>query len=513
MRPTIGPEARSPQSLSKRTLAGLIWLLMQSVIGRVVTLGSQIVLALALSPSDFGIISIVLALNTLVFTISNLGIEDLLLQRKRHFGAWVAVASRLNFAFNFIAFLASFAVSYLASKYYANAQITPLLFLAAFASLISSFQLVPQTILKRDFNFKLVALINTGEIIALQIFTIILAIVGFGAYSFVLPLPVVALLKLLVLSRLAYFSIGRTVRTRKPMVFYLLRNGMHLLSTRSIINCVSQGDYIILGLFASKSDVGAYYFSYKLAMQPLWLLAGNFSGVLIPTLIAMKDDPIRQKKAAFDTARLLSYIIFPVCFCQAALSAPVLSVLFGQKWESAVPILQIISIGIAFDAVTWVTGAYLNARQLYRATLYLTFIFATIYFPLVFSGAYFFGALGVATAVMIYFILLGPCMSHLVLGTAKSGEVIVSLFVKPVFLSILAVVPVYLFVCTFADFARIIFLIVVSPIIYVFLVNRYVPDIIDDVLSRFFIKNDVSSARILARLLTFGRPSHHQRNC
>ena len=45
---------------------------------------------------------------------------------------------------------------------------------------------------------------------------------------------------------------------------------------RASVNLISQGDYITLGLLAPAEVVGAYFFAFKLAVQPMTLLASNF---------------------------------------------------------------------------------------------------------------------------------------------------------------------------------------------------------------------------------------------
>ena len=99
--------------------------------------------------------------------------------------------------------------------------------------------------------------------------------------------------------------------------------------------------------------VGAYFFAFRLAIQPVQLLAGNLSNVLFPILAQLRGDPARQGEAALKASRVLSYVVMPYCFLQAAVAKPLLTLVFADKWLAAIPLMQILSIGLAFDAVSW----------------------------------------------------------------------------------------------------------------------------------------------------------------
>ena len=56
--------------------------------------------------------------------------------------------------------------------------------------------------------------------------------------------------------------------------------------------------------------------------SPLWILAGNFSGVIFPVLAQLRGDPQRQGDAALKASNLLSFCVMPLAMLQAAAAAP-----------------------------------------------------------------------------------------------------------------------------------------------------------------------------------------------
>jgi O-antigen/teichoic acid export membrane protein len=87
----------------------------------------------------------------------------------------------------------------------------------------------------------------------------------------------------------------------------------------------------------------------------------------------------------------------------------------------AIPLIQILSIGLAFDAVAWVAGALLNSRGEFRRSFACSCWFAPFFFVFVTVGAFIGSAIGVAIAVTVFYALLAPIYSYLVFHQRKTS--------------------------------------------------------------------------------------------
>src|SRR5262249_55765294 len=195
-------------------------------------------------------------------------------------------------------------------------------------------------------------------------------------------------------------------------------------------------DYVILGLFVGEAEVGVYYFAFKLAIQPLRMLAGSLSTVLFPALVRFREDRQRQLDAALLVSEMVAIIAMPVCFLQAALAGPVLPVFFGTKWDAARPLIELLSIGLAFDSVSWTAGSLLPARGEFGRSFRYAAILAPTSGVLVGVGAFVGGAVGTAAAVAVYFAVIQLLFSYAVFtGSGPVGwRAVASLYVKPAFI-------------------------------------------------------------------------------
>jgi PST family polysaccharide transporter len=231
--------------------------------------------------------------------------------------------------------------------------------------------------------------------------------------------------------------------------------------------------------------VGVYFFAFRLAVQPIRMLAVSFSSVLFPTLGQMNAEPERQYAAALRVSRALAYAIMPLCTLQAALAQPGVSLIFGAKWQGSIPLIQLLSIGLAFDALSWICGALLNARGQFARALKYSSVFAPLFFVAVASGAAMGSALGVAAVVSLYYMLLGPIYTFLVLRDNGVGlQELSAIYFTPFLVSLIAMfVPVAaLYLLGSSD--PIISILVISSVgisIYLVILRLIAPDLVRQV--------------------------------
>jgi O-antigen/teichoic acid export membrane protein len=216
--------------------------------------------------------------------------------------------------------------------------------------------------------------------------------------------------------------------------------GSAVFGTKFLTALVGQGGYFVLGLLAAKPEVGAYFFAFRLAIQPVAMLAGNLSSVLFPALALLRNDLVRQREAALSACRVLAFAIMPYCFMQSAVARPVVDLLFGSKWDAAIVPLQILSVGVAFDAVSWIAGTLLSARGEFRRLFIYACVLSPIFFVVVTIGAHLAAAIGVATAVSMYYAVLSPCFSYVVFRRmGASLRDVVAIYLAPTAFAVVAV--------------------------------------------------------------------------
>jgi PST family polysaccharide transporter len=404
--------AHAHQNLGQRAFHGLLWSLGQNGAARLLALGSQLLLAHFLDTADFGLIGLAYSVQTTVVSLIAFGVDDVILQRARTMRLWLGTGFIISLALATVAMLLILVASPFAASLYKAPQLTGLLALMAISLPITALANIPAILLRARLQFKFTAAYATAELTAQTVLTVLLAWRGYGAYSFVIPVPLLAVVKTLVYWRVAGERLHfHTAHLRRWRV--LTGKGIVNWMIRLCTTAMGQGDYAMLGAFTSKLVVGQYYFAYRLAAQPVWILAGNVGQVLLPALSRFRTEPERQGAAALQAAKLLSFVVMPVAFIQAAVAGPFLLWLFGSKWAGSVHIMEVLSIGVALDAVSWIAGSLLAARGEFNAQLRYVAIQVPLFFAAIGCGIYLGQGLGVAIAVAVFYAITQPVYSWL----------------------------------------------------------------------------------------------------
>lgn len=424
--------------LGRRAVHGFALTIAQNAASRVVSLGSQLILAAILSPADFGLVGLTFSFSSLASALINVGVEDVAMQRGKALRLWLGAVFWISLGMSVAAGLILMAAAPILGHLYGSPSLMHLVAILGLTMPVGALSTAPGLILRSRMRFGFLSISATIELVAQVVMTVMLAWAGFGAFSFILPLPITAAARVVIWWRKLDLRID--LRARSGRWRFLVKNTAASTVTRLLIALIAQGDYIVLGLVASKETVGAYYFAFRLAVQPLWVIAGNFIGVLFPALAQLQQGSARERSAVINAVRLLAYAVMPLGFLQAAMAKPAMDVLFSSKWAASVPIIQVLSIGLALDSLSWVAETFLRARGDFTWILRAFALQTPIFFALVLFGSLLGEGAGTAVAVTTYYALTQPFFVYGAfrrLGVTKADVAL--LYLKPITLSLCAV--------------------------------------------------------------------------
>lgn len=408
----IGRSPRSlaaPRPVGQQAARGFIWTLLQTLGSKTVNVASQIVLAWLLEPAHFGLVSMAYTVSSLANVIQQAGLREVLIQRQDHAQRWSNPAFWMALGFGALASAVMVAAAPLAASAYGAPQVKGMVWILATWPPLNALANVPLAHLQASLRFRLVTLITFGASSFQWVLTIFFALLGFGAYSFVLPWPLVGIARLAALWIAARPPIRLNPQWRRWR--YLLTGSLLVLGADACGTLIKQGDYIVLSLFHEDTVVGQYYFAFTLAIQALVIFSFNLQGILLPALSTLQNDPARQRQAFLSACRLLLLLGIPACLLQAALAEPLMLAIFKPKWAPAIPVVQILSVGMALRLAGWPSQSLLQAQGRFRLYLGINAVGVSLFMLLVTlaartSPAH--AAHAVALAATAYFALEGP---------------------------------------------------------------------------------------------------------
>lgn len=398
------PEAPPPPapSLKQHAVSGVAMVMAQNVIGRLTLVLGQLVLARILTPADFGAVALASTMTGVAAGLLYFGVDQILQQRRQNARYWATQVQVLSLAFASIGALLMVALGFVGREIFHDRNLPALMAISALASLISAFWPVPQAALQWQLRFKLLTSYTVFDTVLGQLLMILCACVGMGPFSFFAPQVLTNLLRAAVYWRAAGVRLRPLPRSRgwRPMI----RRGLSLLGSRVAMVITSQGDFLILGLFASHSVVGAYFFAFRLASQPMTLLASSISNVLFSSLLKIPDRA-RRATIAFETSEVIGAATVLLCLTFAVAAPAGIALLFGERWRAAAPLIQLLSLGMPFDTIGWPAAAMMLANGEFRRNLIYQSWSAPLFLLLVTLGAAKASASGVAAGVAAFYVV------------------------------------------------------------------------------------------------------------
>ncbi len=400
--------------LSHLAIKGAGWLGLQFAATRGAQMLGQLVLAWLLTPEDFGEIGLAYTVFAFANLLANSGLDDVLMQRQNKLADWVPAAFWMTLSAGALGMILMIVAAPIAARLYHEPDLTRLIMVLAATIPVSSLSVLPITLLRVSLRFRSLALIGSVESLCQQGLAVLFAYKGLGAYSFVLPALAIALVKSIGL----WLYIKPTVcgALRLQQCRSLFGDGAAILGVRLLTIAVLQGDYVVLGLTASSVIVGTYYFAFSIAAQ-IRTLSAYLTNVMFPTLMMLSSAPARQSEATLRACKLVSLVVIPLCFLQAALAGPFLHLFFGQKWNGAILLVQVLSVGLAFDMQGSVVMALLQARGEFKRILKYSWRNNMFFFGGVILGSHLASAFGVAISVALFYAIFGPLFAYLALRT------------------------------------------------------------------------------------------------
>jgi O-antigen/teichoic acid export membrane protein len=489
--PSQTPATATPIPLSDQAARGFLYTFGQVVLGKVVNIIGILVLSRLLDDADYGYVGLAYAVYAFAALVQQGGMMELLIQRGREYEIWANAAFWMALAMGLVSTALLVTAAPAAAWFFGDQRLTPLIMILAGQLIMAALSTVPEAGLRIQMRFKLLSLIGLLTTTAVTVLSIVFAWLGFGAYSFIIPGPIVLGVRAAALWRLSPPPVRRQVEFHR-WPHMLGANAM--LFAASVFQTIAwQGDYVILGRLYphDKPMVGRYYWAYNLSTQTAQLLSLNIAGVLLPSLTRLQEELARLRHAFLRSTRVLSAIGAPACLLQAALAEPVVRLAFDPKWHAAIPIIQVLSAGFVFTTVFPACGSLLKAQGRFTMLLLQSVAAAALFVGCVYVGARQAAGVGAAWGVAAHAVLLGPAALYATIRPlGGTGSNVAGVFGVPIAAGAVAVggamliadqLPVAL---PARDLARVAVITLVSIPAYVLMLRAAAPAVWNELLER-----------------------------
>ena len=393
------------KTLTKSLFAGFIWTTVQTFGSKVISIVSQLILAWLLIPDDFGKVSIAISITGIVFLIQNFGIYEVLVNRGHMFKKVLPLAQTISLLAALLCVIVTICSSFVAELVYQDSEIRNLILLFGLSIPFNTMSVVASAKLSIDLKFKELSIINLLQLFFTQFLVITFVLLGYDIYSFVLSPVLVSVVRYFYINYIAQINIFFKIT---------LNHWKYLVSKSSLsfVHAVFQTmirhvDYLILGVFASVSEVGLYFMAYTLSVQVIGLLVNSLAPVLFPTLMKIpKNETSKIKDVLLKIITLFALIGMPFALWQAVVAKPLILLLLDEKWFDTIFLVQILSVGVGFRVVGSLWEIALKIQGLFKKQALYSIVSFVVFMILIVPFSYWYGNVGLAYAVTIFNILV-----------------------------------------------------------------------------------------------------------
>ncbi len=384
--------------------AAFFQLLARTGVMRSVSLVGSIILARILTPADFGLYAVVAATVTIVTLFGDLGLPAGLVRQRAEPNrrdlatAWTAQQVVMVAAVVLIWILAPILLVIAPDL---RPDAVWLLRVGSLALLFTGLRMLPQLLLVRALRFGPIAVAEVLTQAAFYSVAITAALLGAGAWSFVLALVAQSAVGTLVVN-LAWRS-WPGVAADPGTLGKLLRFGLPLqLST--LVNWATENAIPLAGTFAGGlTGIGYLQFASRLAHLAAGIdeIVGR---ITFSVMSRLQDDPARRSRAAGRVLEATTIAVVAVEGCLVAVAPILVPVVFSEKWAPAIVPLQLMALAAFATVPARVLRALLWASGRSDTTLRLAIVVAAV-------------SLLLATALVATVGLAGAGLAALVGGT------------------------------------------------------------------------------------------------
>lgn len=349
--------------LKKKMVSALTWTMVDRFGQQAIQFVIGMILARLLSPSEFGLIGLVMIFVALSYVLVESGFTQALIRKQD------ANETDYNTVFYFnifvsilLYFLLYFTVPFIAKNLYEqpHLELIPIGRIVFLAIIFNAFCLVPSTKLTKALDFKTIAKINIISIIFSGSFGLTLAFMHFGVWALVAQQVLFNFFRAIAFQIFVKWKPQRIFSFNVIRVFW--KFSLNLLGT-AILNVLFNNLYVfILGLFYPIKQVGNYSQAGKLSDTFNFTFQSILTSSTYPLFAQIQNDDDRFRRILREIAKKTSIVTFPIMIVLIAAAKPFILVLITEKFIQAVPYFQLLCLASLFSPLYTLNISALNSR-------------------------------------------------------------------------------------------------------------------------------------------------------
>lgn len=354
-------------SLKLKTARTLKWNTIDRVMSQVIYAVVGVVLANLLSKEDFGLVGALLVFQAFGILFVDSGFGSALLQKKEPTRTDFSTVFWFNLAVSIAVYvILFFCAPLIADIFQGDRRLIPLSRVMFLSFILNGLGLVQTTRLMKSMNVRHIAIANTIGLTISGGVGVWLAVTGAGAWALVWQTVTLAAVK----SAWLWATGGwkPEMRFSADSLKQIWRVGLSVFSSSTLNTFFLYIYSFVIGAFYNLASLGVYTQADKWSKMGSASISQVLTASFVPLLAKFQDDGENFRRYVSKINRFTGFILFPVMTGVAMIGEPLFHTLFGDKWDAAILLFQILTVrGIFIVLISLYTNYLLSlgyARKL-----------------------------------------------------------------------------------------------------------------------------------------------------
>jgi O-antigen/teichoic acid export membrane protein len=300
-----------------------------------------LILARLLSPDDFGLLAIIMVVNSFSLVLIDGGLGQALIRKSR------ISDSDISTVFIFMSFLSIFlygvifSISHHIAEFYNIKELTQYIRISSLIVLTYGFLVVQRAVLMQRNDFRKLAMAKMPAILISGAFAIFLAFKGAGVWSLIAQILSFSVINVLIIWFLNPIKLQLDFNVNAFREFWrfssrLLMSGLISVTNREAIK-------MVIGRIYSQHELGLYSQARRIQQLLSDRIVSAVQTATYPLLSQANNNMLRLRRGYVDTLKVTSTIIFPLMIFLHTSSGSIVEIVLGRNWVGVVPILKLLS--------------------------------------------------------------------------------------------------------------------------------------------------------------------------
>lgn len=406
------PGRDTEQRLDTTAVRGAFWLASDQLGSRIIDMVFSIVLARLLFPDDFGLFAMASTSTAFFRLYANMGLGAAIIQRREVDDEYLSTAFWTQLGAGVLLFALVAGLGQALGVFLRDSRVGLLTLVLSSRFIIAAGSATQVAMMSRRLDFRALALrsmISTG---VAGIIGIALAASGKGVWS----LMGQELSRVAINTALLYRATGWRPKLSFswPKFLDLWSFGGPVMLARLCNYLVRHMDNVLIGRYLGAVALGFYAFGFTIFAAPLNDMGAIVHRVMFSALSRLHGNDDRFRRGFLLATRYVTMMMMPVMVGLALVATPLITILFGSRWQPSGPVISILALGGFVSMLTALGPSGLQASGRPDLALWRSALSVAVYLP-AFAVGLRWGITGVAVGYLVATIALAPVGYRLVL--------------------------------------------------------------------------------------------------